>query len=75
MRVLQKARIHSRVLIVGVQEIGKLVAEELLKRKKLGMQVVGFVGLEPGSLALSYGNPVRVSLPVYRPRISYRVSK
>lgn len=68
MRVLQKARIHSRVLIVGVQEIGKLVAEELLKRKKLGMEVVGFVGLEPGSLALSYGNPVRVSLPVYRPQ-------
>src|SRR5918995_4626317 len=28
MRVLQRARIHSRVLIIGIQEIGKLVAEE-----------------------------------------------
>jgi sugar transferase (PEP-CTERM system associated) len=67
MRFLQKARIHSRVLIIGIQEIGKLVAEELLKQKKLGMKVVGFVGPESGTLMLSYGNPTRVSLPIFSP--------
>jgi sugar transferase (PEP-CTERM system associated) len=66
MRVIEKARIHGRVLVVGLQAIGKLVAEELLRQKKLGMEVVGFVGESAGQLTLSYGNPVRVSLPVYR---------
>jgi len=53
-------------MVVGLQAIGKLVAEELLKQKKLGMEVVGFVGQSAGLLTLSYGNPVRVSLPVYQ---------
>jgi sugar transferase (PEP-CTERM system associated) len=66
MRVIVKARIHARVLVVGLQAIGKLVAEELLKQKKLGMEVVGFVGQPAGQLTLSYGNPVRVSLPIYQ---------
>jgi sugar transferase (PEP-CTERM system associated) len=65
MRVIEKARIHARVLVVGLETIGKLVAEELLRQKKLGMEVVGFVGHSDGQLTLSYGNPVRVSLPVY----------
>jgi len=65
MRVIARARIHARVLVVGLQGIGKVVAEELLKQKKLGMEVVGFVGQSAGQLTLSYGNPVRVSLPVY----------
>jgi sugar transferase (PEP-CTERM system associated) len=67
MRVLQKARIHSRVLIIGIQDIGKLVAEELLKQKKLGMKVIGFIGRDSGTLTLSYGNPIRVSLPIFQP--------
>jgi sugar transferase (PEP-CTERM system associated) len=67
MRVIAKARIHAKVLVVGVQGIGKVVAEELLKQKKLGMEVVGFVGTSEGQLTLSYGNPVRVSLPIYQP--------
>ena len=67
MRVIERARIHAKVLVVGLQGIGKLVAEELLRQKKLGMQVVGFVGQSTGQLTLSYGNPVRVSLPVYQP--------
>jgi len=67
MRVIERARIHGRVLVVGLQAIGKLVAEELLRQKKLGMEVVGFVGQSAGQLNLSYGNPVRVSLPVYQP--------
>jgi sugar transferase (PEP-CTERM system associated) len=53
------------VLVVGLQAIGKVVAEELLRQKKLGMEVVGFLGQSAGQLTLSYGNPVRVSLPVY----------
>jgi sugar transferase (PEP-CTERM system associated) len=67
MRVIESARIHGKVLVVGLQVIGKLVAEELLRQKKLGMQVVGFIGHSAGQLTLSYGNPVRVSLPVYQP--------
>src|SRR5215510_9922426 len=67
MRVIGKARIHGRVLVVGLQAIGKLVAEELLTQRKLGMEVVGFVGQSAGQLTLSYGNPIRVSLPVYQP--------
>src|SRR4030095_2689188 len=35
MRVIVRARIHARVLVVGLQAIGKLVAEELLRQKKL----------------------------------------
>ena len=67
MRVIEGARIHARVLVIGLQVIGKLVAEELLRQKKLGMQVVGFVGQSAGQLTLAYGNPIRVSLPVYQP--------
>src|SRR5215475_3395760 len=67
MQVIERARIHGKVLVVGLQAIGKLVAEELLRQKKLGMEVVGFVGQSAGQLNLSYGNPVRVSLPVYQP--------
>jgi sugar transferase (PEP-CTERM system associated) len=67
MRVIESTRIHSKVLVVGLQVIGKLVAEELLREKKLGMQVVGFIGQSAGQLTLSYGNPVHVSLPVYQP--------
>ena len=66
MRVIEKARIHARVLVIGLQAIGKLVAEELLRQKKLGMEVVGFIGPSDGHVTLSYGNPVRVSLPVYQ---------
>jgi sugar transferase (PEP-CTERM system associated) len=66
MRVIERAGIHAKVLVIGLQAIGKLVAEELLKQKKLGMRVVGFVGQSTGQLTLSYGNPVRVSLPIYQ---------
>ena len=65
MGVIERARIHARVLVIGLQAIGKLVAEELLKQKKLGMEVVGFVGQSAGQLTLSYGNPAQISLPVY----------
>ena len=67
MRVIEKARVHAKVLLIGVHSIGKLVTEELHKHKKLGMEVVGFVGDGPGQLTMSYGNPVRISLPVFQP--------
>jgi sugar transferase (PEP-CTERM system associated) len=67
MRVIARAQIRARVLVIGVQAIGKLVAEELLRGKKMGMEVVGFLGESAGQVNLSYGNPVRVSLPVYPP--------
>jgi sugar transferase (PEP-CTERM system associated) len=66
MRVIKKTPIRAKVIVVGLQTIGKLVAEELLRQKKFGMQVVGFVGQSTGELTLSYGNPVRVSLPIYQ---------
>jgi sugar transferase (PEP-CTERM system associated) len=63
--VLAAARIHARVLIVGVQSIGKLVAEQLCQQKTLGMEVVGFIGQSAGQIALTYGNPTKVTLPVF----------
>lgn len=68
MRVIEQAKIHAKVLIIGAQSIGKLVAEQLCQQKTLGMEVIGFVGSSGGEVTLSYGNPARVSLPVFSPR-------
>ena len=65
MRWLKKAKIHAKVLIVGTQTIGKLVAEQICRQEQLGMKVVGFIDARPGQVTLSYGNPTRVSLPVF----------
>ena len=65
MRVLSKARIRTKVLILGTQAIGKLVAEELCRHKQFGMEVVGFIGSRVGQITLSHGNPTHVSLPVF----------
>ena len=67
MRVIKHASIRAKVLIVGTRVIGKLVAEELYLKKQLGMEIVGFVGEKPGQLALSYGNPKRVEIPIFAP--------
>jgi sugar transferase (PEP-CTERM system associated) len=71
--VLGAARIHARVLIVGVQSIGKLVAEQLCQQKTLGMEVVGFIGHSAGQIALAYGNPTKVTLPVFSSRSMSRL--
>ena len=68
MRALRQAGVRVKVLIVGMRTIGKMVAEELYLRQKLGMDVVGFVGQEPGCVTLSYGNPRRVEIPMFAPR-------
>jgi sugar transferase (PEP-CTERM system associated) len=64
-RMLKKAKTHVKVLIVGAHAIGKLVAEELCRQKHLGMEVIGFIGSPAGEITLSYGNPTRLSLPVF----------
>jgi sugar transferase (PEP-CTERM system associated) len=68
MRVIEQAKIHAKVLIIGAQSIGKLVAEQLCQQKTLGMEVIGFVASSGGRITLSYGNPTKVSLPVFSPQ-------
>jgi len=64
MRMMGKAPIHAKVLIIGIQEIGKIVAEELWKKPNLGMEVVGFVASSDGEITLSFGNPKKKVFPV-----------
>jgi sugar transferase (PEP-CTERM system associated) len=71
--ILKKRRICGKVLIVGTQAIGKIVAEELYHRKHLAMEVVGFIGHQAGQVVLSYGNPTRISLPVFPRHSTIRV--
>ena len=68
MRAIRQAGLRVKVLIVGMRSIGKMVAEELYLRQKLGMDVVGFVGQEAGCVTLSYGNPRKVEIPLFAPR-------
>jgi sugar transferase (PEP-CTERM system associated) len=76
MRVLEQAKINAKVLIIGAQTIGKLVAEQLCQQKTLGMEVIGFVGAGSEPVTLTYGNPRKVSLPVFSPQsISSLVEK
>jgi sugar transferase (PEP-CTERM system associated) len=67
MGVIKQASIRAKVLIVGTRAIGKMVAEEIYLKKKLGMEVIGFVSERAGRLALSYGNPRKVELPIFAP--------
>jgi sugar transferase (PEP-CTERM system associated) len=65
LRVISLARIHAKVLVIGLQAIGKMVAEELCRQQKLGMEVIGFVDSTAGEITLSYGNPRKKVLPVF----------
>jgi sugar transferase (PEP-CTERM system associated) len=67
MRVLKQAAIRAKVLVVGIRAIGKMIAEELYLHRKLGMEVIGFIGREAGLITLSYGNPKKVEIPVFAP--------
>jgi sugar transferase (PEP-CTERM system associated) len=67
MRVIKQAGIRAKVLIIGTRSVGRLVAEELYLRKKLGMEVVGFVSETTGRMTLSYGNPKKVEIPIFAP--------
>ncbi len=65
LRIVSLARTHAKVLVVGLQSIGRMVAEELCRQQKLGMEVVGFIDSSEGEVTLSYGNPKRKVLPVF----------
>lgn len=67
MKVIKQAGIRAKILIVGHRTIGRLVAEEIYLRKKLGMEVIGFIGDKAGQVSLSYGNPKKVAFPVFSP--------
>jgi sugar transferase (PEP-CTERM system associated) len=62
---LRKARVRGRLLILGMQAIGKQVSEQLWRHKHFGMEVVGFIGPQAGNVTLSYGNPRSICLPVF----------
>lgn len=65
LRMISLARIHAKVLVVGLQAIGRIVAEELCRQQKLGMEVIGFIDSAAGEVTLSYGNPKKKVLPVF----------
>jgi sugar transferase (PEP-CTERM system associated) len=65
MMLLRKAKIRGKLLIIGMQTIGRQVSEALCRQKHLGMEVVGFIGSQAGQVTLSYGNPRRICLPVF----------
>jgi sugar transferase (PEP-CTERM system associated) len=67
MRLIKQAGIRAKILVVGVRAIGKLIAEELYLKRTLGMEVIGFVGAEPGHVTLSFGNPKKIEIPVCVP--------
>jgi sugar transferase (PEP-CTERM system associated) len=64
-RGLKNGPILSKVLIVGTEPIGRIVAEQLYLRKHLRMQVVGFIGDRYDSITLNCGNPRRLFLCVF----------
>ena len=67
MGVIKQANIRAKVLIVGTLAIGRMVAEELHLKRNQGMEVVGFVSESAGHMALSYGNPKKVEIPIFAP--------
>jgi sugar transferase (PEP-CTERM system associated) len=66
--VIQAAGGHAKVLIIGTGRIGRMVAEQLYLRKTLGMHVVGFISENTGKVALSYGNPKKIEIPIFAPQ-------
>jgi sugar transferase (PEP-CTERM system associated) len=66
-KILRERRVHGTIAIVGTQKIGMLVAEELCRRKHLGLRVAYFVGPEAGEMTLTYGNPRRITIPITAP--------
>jgi len=58
-----------------MQKVGKLVAEELFRKKHLGLKVAYFVGPERGEVTLSYGNPRKITIPVVSPEATLSLVK
>ncbi len=74
-KLLKIQKIRGTIAIIGMQKVGKLVAEELLRKKHLGLQVACFVGPERGEVTLSYGNPRRITIPVVSPEATLPLVK
>jgi sugar transferase (PEP-CTERM system associated) len=74
-KVLKVQKIHGTIAIIGMQKVGKLVAEELFRKKHLGLKVVYFVGPERGEVTLSYGNPRKMVIPVVSPEATLSLVK
>lgn len=64
LRIIGSATVRDKILVVGIQEIGQIVAEELWNKPKLGKDVIGFVGSAAGELTLSFGNPQKKVVPI-----------
>ena len=74
-KVLRVQKIRGTIAIIGMQKVGKLVAEELFRKKHLGLQVAYFVGPERGEVTLSYGNPRKITIPVVSPEATLSLVK
>ena len=74
-KILRVQKIRGTIAIIGMQKIGKLVAEELFRKTHLGLKVAYFVGPEPGEVTLSYGNPRRITVPVVSPEATLSLVK
>jgi sugar transferase (PEP-CTERM system associated) len=74
-KFLRVQKIRGTIAIIGMQKIGKLVAEELFRKKHLGLQVAYFVGPERGEVTLSYGNPRKITIPVVSPEATLSLVK
>jgi sugar transferase (PEP-CTERM system associated) len=66
-KILRVQKIRGTIAIIGMQKVGKLVAEELFRKKHLGLKVAYFVGPERGEVTLTYGNPKKITIPVVSP--------
>ena len=64
-RGLKGGPILTKVLIVGTEAIGRLVAEQIYLKKHLRMEVVGFIGTRYDSITLTCGSPRKVFLCVF----------
>ena len=74
-KLLNLGKIRANIAIVGTQQLGRIVAEELAKRKYLGVQVACFVGPEPGQVTLTYGNPRKLTIPIISPAATLQLVK
>ena len=66
-KILKLRKVRGTIAIIGMQKVGRLVAEELFRKKHLGLKVACFVGPQRGEVTLSYGNPRKITIPVVSP--------
>jgi sugar transferase (PEP-CTERM system associated) len=74
-KILKVQGVRGTIAIIGMQKVGKVVAEELFRKKHLGLTVACFVGPERGEVTLSYGNPKKVTVPVVSPEATLPLVK